>query len=662
MIGLGASPYEAQEVPIAVSTTRLTTAQALVRFLAAQQVQRDERRERFFAGCFGIFGHGNVAGIGQALHQYRDELPFHPARNEQAMVHVAAGYARQRNRLGTFACTTSVGPGATNMVTGAAAATINRLPVLLLPGDTFATRTPHPVLQMLEVPHDGTVSVNDCLRPVSRYFERVERPEQLVPAALEAMRVLTDPADTGAVTLALPEDVQAEAYAFPSAFLQPRVWTVYRQPPAAQALARAAELIRGAERPLIVAGGGVIYSEATAALRGFVDATGIPVGETMAGRGALVSEHPLSLGAIGATGTAAANRLAHDADLVIGIGTRWSDFTTASKSAFQDPGVRFVNINLASFDAAKHSGLPVLADARVTLEELRDALAGWRAPDDWERRAATEAQAWAEEVRRLISAGPRLQYGPPPQAAIIGAINDAAGDTGVLVNAAGSAPGDLHKLWRARDPAGKTYHVEYGYSCMGYEIPGAIGVKLAAPEREVYVLIGDGSYLMLPGELVTAVAERIPLVIVLVDNHGYASIGSLSRSIGSAGYGTHYRYAANGSPPLDAPDGATLAEPSSSEVLPLDLAANAESLGARVIRATTIDELRAALQDAHGAAGPVVIYVEADRYAGVPGYDSWWDVPVAEVSDEEPVRAARADYEQARRAQRLYLKGPGGPV
>ncbi len=642
-----------------MSTIRLTIAQALVRFLAAQEIERDHSRSRFFGGCFGIFGHGNVAGLGQALHQHSEQLAFHPARNEQAMVHLAAAYARQRDRLGALVCTTSVGPGATNMVTGAAAATINRLPVLLLPGDTFATRTPHPVLQMLEVPHDATVSVNDCFRPVSRYFERVERPEQLVPAALEAMRVLTDPADTGAVTLALPEDVQAEAHDFPTAFVEPRVWTVFRQPPSPDAIARAASLIRAARRPLIVAGGGVIYSEATVALRAFVDATGIPVGETMAGRGALVSEHPLSLGAIGATGTAAANRLARMADLVIGIGTRWSDFTTASKSAFQDPDVRFINVNVASFDAAKLSGLPLHADARVTLEALREALAGWRAPELWEARAAAEARDWAVEVARLVSADPSEPGGPPSQAAIIGAINDAAGDTGVLVNAAGSAPGDLHKLWRARDPAGKTYHVEYGYSCMGYEIPGGIGVKLAAPEREVFVLIGDGSYLMLPGELVTAVAERVPLVIVLVDNHGYASIGSLSRSIGSAGFGTHYRFAANGSLPLDRPDGDSLAEPASSDVLPLDLATNAESLGARVIRARTIDDLRSGLADAHGADGPVVIYIEADRYIGVPGYESWWDVPVAEVSDEEDVRLARAEYEQARRAQRLYLRGAG---
>jgi len=628
--------------------SRLTVAQALVRFLAVQEVERDGVRSRFFAGCFGIFGHGNVAGIGQALHQYRDMLAFHPARNEQAMVHIAAGYARQRNRLGTFACTTSVGPGATNMVTGAAAATINRLPVLLLPGDTFATRTPHPVLQMLEVPYDATVSVNDCFRPVSRFYERVERPEQLIPAALEALRVLTDPADTGAVTLAMPEDVQAEAFEVPDEFLKRRVWAVYRQPPAPAAMTRAAELVRGARRPLIVAGGGVIYSEATAALRALVDASGIPVGETMAGRGALTSDHPLSLGAIGATGTSAANRIAREADLVIGIGTRWSDFTTASKSAFQDPGVRFVNVNVAGFDAGKQSGLPVVGDARVVLEQLRDVLAGYRVAGDWEGRARAEARGWADELARVLSLDGD-PGGPPTQAQIIKEINDAAGETGVLVNAAGSAPGDLHKLWVARDPAGKGYHVEYGYSCMGYEIPGGIGVKLAAPEREVYVLVGDGSYLLMPGELVTAVAERVPIVIVLVDNHGYASIGALSRSIGSGGFGTLYRFSDNGSVPVD---------PASTEVLPIDLAANAESLGARVVRAGSIAELREGLASARGADGPVVIHIEADRYAGVPSYESWWDVPVAEVSEEEAVQAARAEYERAHASQRQYLGSP----
>jgi 3D-(3,5/4)-trihydroxycyclohexane-1,2-dione acylhydrolase (decyclizing) len=632
---------------------RLTVAQALVRFLAVQHVERDGERHRFFAGCYGIFGHGNVAGIGQALHQYGDALPYHQARNEQAMVHIASGYARQRNRLGTFACTTSVGPGATNMVTGAALATINRLPVLLLPGDTFATRTPHPVLQQLEVPHDATASVNDCLRPVSRFFERIERPEQLVPAALEAMRVLTDPVDTGAVTLALPEDVQTEAFEVPEAFLEERTWTVYRKPPAPEALARAATMVRGAERPLIVAGGGVIYSEATAALRALADATGIPVAETQAGRGALASEHPLSLGAVGATGTAAANRLAHDADLVIGVGTRWSDFTTASKSAFQVPHVRFVNVNVAAFDTAKHSGLPVEADARVALDGLREALAGWRADAAWSARATDEARAFGEEVARLVA--PRAGA-LPHQAGVIGAINDAAGETGVVVCAAGSAPGDLHKLWRARDPAGKGYHVEYGYSCMGYEIPGGMGVKLAAPERDVFVLVGDGSYLMMPGDLATAVAEGIGIVVVIVDNGGYASIGALSRSVGSAGFGTHYRRAANGGPPLDAPDASGPAAPLRDSHV--DLAANAESLGLRVLRAASIEELRAALEDARRDGGPVAVHIEVDRYAGVPSYESWWDVPVAEVSDDDAVRAARAEYERARAAQRRYVETP----
>jgi 3D-(3,5/4)-trihydroxycyclohexane-1,2-dione acylhydrolase (decyclizing) len=632
---------------------RLTVAQALVRFLAAQYVERDGERHRFFAGCWGIFGHGNLTGMGQALQQHADLLPYHQARNEQAMVHVASGYARQRNRLGTFACTSSVGPGATNMVTGAALATINRLPVLLLPGDTFATRTPHPVLQQLEAPHDATLSVNDCFKPVSRFFERIERPEQLVPAALEAMRVLTDQADTGAVTLALPEDVQVEAVELPEAFLEERTWTIYRQPPAPEALARAVAMIRGAQRPLIVAGGGVIYSEATEALRALVDATGIPVAETQAGRGALPSDHPGALGAVGATGTAAANRIGRESDLVLGVGTRWGDFTTASKSAFQHPHVRFVNVNVAAFDAAKHSGLPVVADARVALDGLHDALAGWRADATWTTRAADEARAFGEEVARVVA--PR-EGALPHQAGVIGAINDAAAETGVVVCAAGSAPGDLHKLWRARDPAGKGYHVEYGYSCMGYEIPGAMGVKLAAPERDVFVLIGDGSYLMMPGDLATAVAEDVGIVVVIVDNGGYASIGALSRSVGSAGFGTHYRTAENGGAPLDAPDDAGPA--AALRASPVDLAANAASLGARVLRATSIDELRSALDEARRDGGPVAVHIEVDRYAGVPSYEGWWDVPVAEVSDDAAVRAARREYERAKAAQRQYVETP----
>src|SRR4051812_20722776 len=420
--------------------TRLTTAQALIRFLAAQELERDGERGPFFAGCLGIFGHGNVAGLGQALRQER--FRYIPARNEQAMVHVATAYARQRNRLATWCCTSSVGPGATNMVTGAALATVNRLPVLLLPGDTFSTRRPHPVLQGLETTHDGNLSVNDCFRPVSRYFARVERPEQILDAALAAMRVLTDPAETGAVTLALPEDVQTEAFDVPPEFLEPRVWTIFRRPPAPEALSRAVALIRAARRPLIVAGGGVIYSEATAALRAFAEATGIPVGETQAGRGALVSDHPLSLGAIGATGTTAANRLAREADLVIGIGTRYQDFTTASKSAFQDPDVQFVNINVAAFDAFKHSALALEADARVALEQLLEALGGHQTDSAWTSRAATESAEFAREVERVVSAAPAGEL--PTQASVIGAGNDAAGGNGGGGGAGGGAPGGLH--------------------------------------------------------------------------------------------------------------------------------------------------------------------------------------------------------------------------
>jgi 3D-(3,5/4)-trihydroxycyclohexane-1,2-dione acylhydrolase (decyclizing) len=475
--------------------------------------------------------------------------------------------------------------------------------------------------------------------------------------------VLTDQADTGAVTLALPEDVQTEAFDWPAAFVEPRVWTIWRQPPAPGAIARAVELIRSAKRPLIVAGGGLIYSEATERLHTLVDATGIPVCETQAGRGSLVSEHPLSLGAVGSTGTSAANRIARDADLVIGIGTRWSDFTTASKSAFQDPDVRFVNVNVAAFDAAKHSGLAVVADAREALIAMTDALEGFRVDAAWTARARDEKAAWEAEVDRVIS-GEATTDGPtsagadaaalPHQAAVIGAVNDAAGDTGVVVCAAGSMPGDLHKLWRARDP--KSYHVEYGYSCMGYEIPGGMGVKLAAPDREVFVMVGDGSYLMLPGDLVTAVAERIKVTIVLVDNHGYASIGALSRSVGSAGFGTHYRQQANGAVLEDAADGAGPA--GQAQPLPIDLATNAESLGAHVIRARTVDDLRTALVNAREVEGPVVIHIEVDRYAGVPSYEGWWEVPVAEVSDDPRVRAARDEYEKARQAQRRYVEAP----
>jgi 3D-(3,5/4)-trihydroxycyclohexane-1,2-dione acylhydrolase (decyclizing) len=621
---------------------RLTAAQALLRFLAVQEVERDGVGRRFFGGCFGIFGHGNVAGIGQALYERPDLLTYYQGRNEQAMVHTAVGYARQLNRLGALVCTSSIGPGATNMVTGAALATVNRLPVLLLPGDVFATRRPDPVLQQLETAGRGDVSVNDCFAPVSRYFDRIERPEQLVPAALAAMRVLTSAAETGAVTLAFPQDVQAEAFDVPEEFLEPRVWRVGRPLPDATALADAAAAIRDARRPLVVSGGGTIYSEATDALRRFVEATGIPVGETQAGKGSLPYDHPANLGAIGATGTFAANRIAAEADLVIGVGTRWSDFTTASKTAFRNPDVRFVNVNVAELDAAKHAGLSLVGDARATLDRLTELLAGYEVDAAYRDDAARLSREWDAEVARLYALG----HGPlPAQSEVIGAVNEASQPQDVVVCAAGSMPGDLHKLWRTRDPKG--YHVEYGYSCMGYEIAGGLGVKLAAPEREVYVMVGDGSYLMMPSEIVTAVQEGVKLTIVLVDNRGFASIGALSRSLGTDGFGTLYRHRRDGSLSTDSAD--------SGAYLPVDLAANAESLGARVLRAETIDELRAALAEAKGETRTTVIAVATDRYEGVPGYESWWDVPVAEVSEKETVQAAREAYESARASARQHL-------
>lgn len=617
-----------------MSTIRLTMAQALIRYLAAQHVERDGIEQPFFAGMFGIFGHGNVAGIGQALHQDRELLRFYPTRNEQAQVHAATAFARMKNRLQTFACTSSIGPGATNMVTGAATATINRLPVLLLPGDIFAGRRVAPVLQQLEAPGSQDISVNDCFRPVSRYWDRINRPEQILTALPEAMRVLTNQAETGAVTLALPQDVQAEAFDYPTAFFERRVWRIGRPLPDPAAIRRAAELIRAARRPLIIAGGGVIYSEATAALREFVDATGIPVGETQAGKGSLPFDHPGNLGAIGVTGTPGANIFAREADVVIGIGTRYSDFTTQSKSAFQNPDVRFININIADFDAHKHTGLALVGDARATLSELAAALSGWNVPRDYAERARRFQREWDQEVERLYSLGhaPR-----PSQAEVIGAVERSAAPQDVIVCAAGSLPGDLHKLLRIRDE--KAYHVEYGYSCMGYEVAGGLGVKLAAPEREVYVLVGDGSWLMMSSELVTAVQEGLKLIVVLLDNHGFASIGGLSRSLGSAGFGTDHRYRGA--------DGEI-----SGEYLPVDLAANAESLGARVLRARDLAEVEGALAEARSADGVVVVSIEIDAEPRVPSYESWWDVPVAEVSSQPAVQAARAAYDEARSRSR----------
>src|SRR5215210_2808858 len=626
-----------------MGAVRLTTAQALVRFLANQHVERDGVDHRFFAGCFGIFGHGNVAGVGQALQQYSDGLPYYQARNEQAMVHTASAYARQNNRLQAFACTTSIGPGATNMVTGAALATINRLPVLLVPGDVFASRAPDPVLQQLETPHDGTLSVNDCFRPVSRYWDRIARPEQVTPAALAAMRVLTNQAETGAVTLALPQDVQTEAFDYPEAFFEKRVWHVGRPLPDAGGMERATAMIQAARRPMIVAGGGVIYSEATGALRRLCERTGIPVGETQAGKGSLPYDHPCALGAVGATGTFGANRAAREADLIIGVGTRWSDFTTASKTAFQNPEARFINVNVADFDANKHAGLALVGDARTTLEALDDALAAYEVERHYREQNARESREWDKEVGRLYT----LDLGPlPAQSEVIGAVNSFSDPEDVVVCAAGSMPGDLHKLWRTRDPKG--YHVEYGYSCMGYEISGGLGVKMAAPEREVYVMCGDGSYLMMNSEIVTSIQEGRKLTIVLVDNSGFSSIGALSRSVGSDGFGTHFRYRKRGSIGLDS-------EEAPGEVLPVDLAKGAESLGAHVIRTRNITALNKALAAAKDVGRTVVIYVPVDRYEGVPDYDSFWDVPVSEVSEMESVAAARQEYAQNKKEERRYL-------
>src|SRR5216684_1134531 len=566
-------------------------AQALVRFLAAQHSERDGVEHRFFEGCFGIFGHGNVTGVGQALAEHPELLIYYQARNEQAMVHTAAGFARMRNRLATLACTTSIGPGATNMLTGAAAATINRVPVLLLPGDIFARRNVAPVLQQLESPSTQDISVNDCFKPVSRYWDRIQRPEQLLTSLPEAMRVLTSPADTGAVTLSLPQDVQAEAFDFPEEFFRKRVWIIPRTRCDKELLTQAAALIRKAKKPLIVAGGGVLYSEASRALANFAEATGIPVCETQAGKGSLPYDHPQQLGAIGVTGTPGANILAREADLVLGIGTRYSDFTSASKTAFQNPSVRFININVAEFDAYKHSALPLTGDARATLEELQSAAAGYQVEKNYAARIATFRSDWEKEVDRIYST---RKTPPLSQGEVIGALNSFTEPSDILLCAAGSLPGDLHKLWRTRQPGG--YHMEYGYSCMGYEIAGGLGAKMANPKREVYVLLGDGSYLMMAQEIVTALQEGYKINIVLLDNHGFSSIGGLSRSCGNQGMGTEYRYRGG--------------EKYDGDIVPVDFAANAKSLGAWAVRARTGEELRAALHCARKQQRTSVVVVE----------------------------------------------------
>ena len=616
-------------------TRQRTTAQAIVEFLQNQYVARDGKEYKFFQGCCGIFGHGNVAGIGQALEQYRS-FSYYLCRNEQAMVHTATAFAKVSNRLRTLVCTTSIGPGATNMITGAATATVNRLPVLLLPGDIFARRNVAPVLQQLESPSSQDISVNDCFKPVSRYWDRIQRPEQILTSLPEAMRVLTSPADTGAVVLALPQDVQAEAFDFPEAMFEKRVWGIPRQRCDSRLLGKAAEWIRSAKRPMIVAGGGVIYSEASDALSHFASQCGIPVGETQAGKGSLPFDHPRNLGAIGVTGTPGANITAREGDLIIGIGTRYSDFTSASKTAFQNPNVRFININVCEFDAFKHAALPLVGDARSTLEELQEAVKGYRVDDSYQAATARHREEWEKEVDRIHS----LRHGPPiSQGEVIGAVNRAAGPKDIMICAAGSLPGDLHKLWRTCDPKG--YHLEYGFSCMGYEIAGGLGAKMADPEREVFVMVGDGSYLMMSQEIVTAVQEGVKLNIILLDNHGFSSIGGLTRACGNSGMGTEYRYRKNGS----------LAGPN----IEIDFAANAASLGAHAVRVKTRGELESALADLRAQSATSVIVIETDYSQRVPGYESWWDVPISEVSEIESVRSAYKNYAEAKKKERYFI-------
>ena len=598
---------------------RLTMAQALVRYLSAQFSERDGRQQRFFAGMFGIFGHGNVAGIGQALDQLGPgTMRYYQCRNEQAMVHTAAAFAKMSNRMRTLACTSSIGPGASNMITGAAGATINRVPVLLLPGDIFANRAPAPVLQQLESASTQDISVNDCFKPVSRYWDRIYRPEQLLTALPEAMRVLTSPSETGAVTLALPQDTQTEAFDYPASFFEPNIWSVPRQRGDFTAIRLAAKALRSSQRPLIIAGGGVLYSEATEALRRFAEQARIPVAETQAGKSSMPWDHPLAMGAVGVTGTLAANRLAKQADVVLAIGTRLGDFTTMSNSVFH-PDVRIIAINVCEMDAHKRGALAIIGDARATLDELREAVAGFETSAGYRENFGGWRTEWNDEVDRIYAqrTGPVFAQGE-----LIGAVNACASPEDVVVCAAGSLPGDLHKLWRSREP--NTYHLEYGYSCMGYEIAGGLGVKMADPRRDVFVMVGDGSYLMMAQEIVTSIQEGCKLIIILLDSSGYASIGGLSRSVGSNGFGTQFDYK-----------------------VPVDLAANAASLGAIVHRPTDRAGFDAALKSARAADRTTVIYAKVDAAKGVPGYESWWDVPVAEVSDQPDVRAARERWQAA---------------
>ncbi|WP_420400528.1 3D-(3,5/4)-trihydroxycyclohexane-1,2-dione acylhydrolase (decyclizing) [Flagellimonas sp.] len=619
-----------------MKTKRLTVAQATIEYLKNQYVERDGVQNKFFAGCLGIFGHGNVAGVGQALHQNLD-FPFYVARNEQAMVHTAAAYAKVKNRLQTFVCTTSIGPGATNMLTAAAGATINRIPVLLIPGDIFATRQVAPVLQQLESSQTQDISVNDCFKPISKYWDRINRPEQLITALPEVMRVLTSPADTGTVTLSIPQDVQAEAFDFPEAMFEKKVWHIGRPMPDASLLKKAIQYIRESKRPIIIAGGGTIYSGATTALKSFVNRTGIPVAETYGGKGSLTYDEPQNLGAMGVTGTPGANEIAKEADVVIGIGTRYSDFTTISKSAFQNPHVQFININITEFDSFKHGAIPLTGDAKSVLEALDKALSDFQVDSAYANKVEKFNKSWDDFVAEIYT---EKNESPAFQGEVIGAVNDVATDKDIVLCAAGSLPGDLHKLWRTSHPKG--FHLEYGYSCMGYEIAGGLGAKMANPDGEVYIMVGDGSYLMMAQEIVTAIQEKQKLTIVMLNNDGYSSIGSLSSSVGSEGFGTYYRYRNEQTQQLD------------GEVLPVDYPANAASMGAHVMTAANVSELRAALKEAKTIDRTTFIYIEVDRKKAVPGF-AWWDVPIAQVSEKQAVKESLKTYGENQKTQKYYL-------
>ncbi len=619
------------------SSTRLTVGQAVVRFLAAQRVERDGVDEPFFGGAFGIFGHGNVAGIGQALLQYRGDFPLYQGRNEQGMVHMATGYAKMRNRLGAMAVTTSIGPGATNMITGAATATVNRLPVLCLPSDIFASRRTGAVLQQLESNFSWDYSASDSFKAVSKYWDRINRPDQLPTALLEAMRTLTSPADTGAVTLSLPQDVQAEAWDFPDKLFRPRTWHVPRARADRAALRRAAQTIAAAKRPVIIAGGGVIYSDATDALAAFVARTGIPVGVTQAGKASLPYDHPQLVDALGASGSAYANGLANTADVVIGIGTRYTDFTTASNTLFANPDVVFVNLNVTELDALKESAIAVVGDARESITELDELLAGHTVSAEYRAEAERAAAEWKTEVQRIVE----IQDGPTlSQAEAIGIVNAAAGDHHVVVNAAGSMPGDLHRLWRPSDP--KAYDLEYGNSCMGYEVSGAVGAKLADPSRDVFCFIGDGTFLLSSQEIMTAVQEGLKITVLLVDNYGYGSIAALSESRGSQGFACRFNHRGE--------DGQF-----DDRRVDIDLAKNAESYGADVLTATTADELTSALAKAAEIDNTVVIYIKVDAKGRFGGSGAWWDVPVSEISELDSTKQAYQEYAEQVAEQRLYL-------